>query len=441
MSYISNIPENGKERIVVIGAGFAGLRLVRKLVKSDYQIVLIDRNNYHQFQPLLYQVATSGLEPSAISFPLRKLFKKVPNVHFRIAHLEYVDSGRKEIRTDIGNLRYDHLVLSMGAVNNFFGNEEIGEKSRPMKSLSEAIFLRNSILENFELALNNSSEETRDSLMNFVIVGGGPTGVELAGAMAEMKKYVLPGDYPELDFSRMRIILAEGLDQILPGMTSFSSKKATGYLRDMGVEVRTGTLVREYDGKRVVFSDGESLDAFLLLWAAGVKVNEVPGLEEAERSKGGRYKVDRFNRLGKFEDIYILGDQAYMTEPGYPEGHPQVATPAIQQSKHLAENLKRRAKGKAWRQFRYEHKGSLATIGRNKAVADLKRNSFGGVMAWLIWLFVHLMSIVGVKNRLFIFLNWAWGYITYDQSLRLIIRPAGVKREKFMPGHEESFSS
>jgi NADH dehydrogenase len=441
MNYISNIPENGKKRIVVVGAGFAGLRFVRMLVNTDYQIVLIDRNNYHQFQPLLYQVATSGLEPSAISFPLRRLFKKTSNVHFRIAELEHVDSQNKEVHTNIGKIRYDNLVLSMGAVNNFFGNEEIEEKSKPMKTLSEAILLRNSILENFETALNNSSEAIKDHLMNFVIVGGGPTGVELAGAIAEMKKYVLPGDYPELDFSRMRIILVEGLDTLLPGMSSFSSGKSAEYLKNMGVEVKTGTLVKEYDGKKAVFSNGESIDTFILLWAAGVKVNEIPGLEKAERARGGRYKTDRFNRLENYEDIFVVGDQAFMTEPGYPEGHPQVATPAIQQAKHLARNMKKALKGGEWKEFSYEHKGSLATIGRNKAVADLKRNRFGGMFAWLIWLFVHLMAIVGVKNRLFIFLNWAWGYFTYDQALRLIIKPAGGKREKFMPQTEETLSS
>ncbi|MFA6129131.1 MAG: NAD(P)/FAD-dependent oxidoreductase [Bacteroidales bacterium] len=428
MLSLPNIPISKNPRIVVVGAGFAGLRLVRGLIKRNFQVVLIDRNNYHQFQPLYYQVATSGLEPSSIAFPLRKLFQGIPDFHFRMAELEGVDPDKKEILTSIGSIGYDILVLALGATTNYFGNKEVEVNSLAMKSVSQAIQMRNILLENYEAALNLPTEADQERIMNIVVVGGGPTGVELAGSMADMKKFVFPSDYPELDFSRMKIFILEAADRLLAPMSAFASKKATKYLIDMGVTVKTNAAVEGYDGATVNLSTGEKISSGTVLWAAGVKVPEIPGMEKASRGRGGRFVVDRFSRLPAFEDIYIVGDQAFMTEDAYPTGHPQVAQPAIQQASLLAKNLLRRRENLELMPFFYHDKGSMATVGRNKAVVDIGRLHFGGFLAWVIWILVHLMAIVGTKNRFFIFINWAWNYLTYDQSLRLIIRSAAPRK-------------
>ena len=425
MLSLPNIPVSKNPRIVVVGAGFAGLRLVRSLVKRNFQVVLIDRNNYHQFQPLYYQVATSGLEPSSIAFPLRKLFHGIPDFHFRMAELERVDPEKKEIMTSIGSLGYDILVLALGATTNFFGNQEIETNSLAMKSVSQAIRMRNILLENYEEALNLPLDADQERVMNIVVVGGGPTGVELAGSMADMKKFVFPSDYPELDFSRMKIYILEAAGRLLAPMSDFASGKATKYLLDMGVTVKTGAAVEGYDGTTVTLSTGEKIPSRTVLWAAGVKVPEIAGLEKAERGRGGRFVVDRFNRLIPFNDLYIIGDQSIMTEDAFPNGHPQVAQPAIQQAWLLAKNILRSRNNLEMIHFTYRDKGSMATVGRNKAVVDIGSLHLGGFLAWLIWILVHLMAIVGTKNRFFIFINWAWNYLTYDQSLRLIIRPRG----------------
>ncbi|MDD4644997.1 MAG: NAD(P)/FAD-dependent oxidoreductase [Bacteroidales bacterium] len=422
MESLPNIPVSEHPRIVVVGAGFAGLRLVRKLVRHKYQVVLIDRYNYHQFQPLYYQVATSGLEPSSIVFPLRKLFQHVPDFHFRMAELESVDVEKKEIRTSIGTLGYDTLVLALGGTTNFFGNSEIESKSLSMKSINQALEIRNILLENYEQALNLPQEDEQKRIMNVVVVGGGPTGVELAGAIADMKRFVLPSDYPELDFGRMRVYLLEAADRLLGPMSDFASVKAAKYLKEMGVTIKTGAAVEKYDGSTITLSNGETIASQTVLWAAGLKVPEVPGLEDAPRGRGNRMMVDRFNRLIGYQDIYVLGDQALLCEEAFPNGHPQVAQPAIQQATLLAKNLLRKAKNLPPIAFTYHDKGSMATVGRNKAVVDLGRFHFGGRVAWFIWLLIHLMAIVGTKNRVFIFFNWAWSYITFDQSLRVIIR-------------------
>ncbi|GAB4248699.1 MAG: NAD(P)/FAD-dependent oxidoreductase [Saprospiraceae bacterium] len=423
MNTIANIPENGKKRIVIIGGGFAGLKLAKELRKSDFQIVLIDKHNYHQFQPLFYQVATAGLEPSAISFPLRKTFHDLPHVHFRMATLEKVDPADKTIYTDIGKLRYDYLVLAMGARTNYFGNENLRKYALSMKTVSEAIALRNTIISNFERAMNERDPEVVSRLLNMVIVGGGPTGVELAGALAEMKKYILPKDYPELDFSQMNIYLLEASGKILNGYSEKSSLKAREYLERLGVRVKTDTFVKDYDGQTVYLADGSTLPTETVIWAAGVKANSVPGLPKEVVNGGNRLVVDEFNRLMGYEDVFVLGDQAIMKTEDYPAGHPQVATVAIQQAENLADNLRRLQAGKPLKPFRYRNKGALATIGRNLAVADLPGFHFHGFFAWVLWLFVHLMEILGVKNKLIVFINWAWSYFTYDQSLRLLIRP------------------
>lgn len=441
MDFIANIPENGKKRLVIIGGGFAGLKLAKDLRKSDFQIVLIDKHNYHQFQPLYYQVATAGLEPSAISFPLRKIFHHHPHIHFRMANLQHVDTASKTIYTDIGKLRYDLLVLAMGARTNYFGNDNLRKHALSMKTVSEAIALRNTIISNFERALNEKDPEVQSWLLNVVIVGGGPTGVELAGAIAEMKKYILPKDYPELDFSKMNIYLLEASSKVLNGYSERSSEKSKEYLLRLGVKVQLGTFVEDYDGRTVYLADGNTLPTETLIWAAGVKANSVPGLPQEVVGRGNRLKVDAYNRLIGFQDIYVLGDQAIMETADYPAGHPQVATVAIQQADLLAKNLKRLLRGKAMEPFRYRNKGALATIGRNLAVADLPGIHFHGFLAWVLWLFVHLMEILGVKNKLIVFINWAWSYFTYDQSLRLLIRPQLPKasqKTKLLVAEEEA---
>ncbi|MCB0521038.1 MAG: NAD(P)/FAD-dependent oxidoreductase [Lewinellaceae bacterium] len=430
MKTIANIPDTRQQRIVIVGGGFAGLKLAQSLRKSNYQIVLVDKNNYHQFQPLFYQVATAGLEPSAISFPLRKIFQEQPNVHFRVASLENVDADNQTITTDIGQLHYDFLVLAIGARTNFFGNQNLRRHSVPMKSLGEAINLRNTILGNFELALNEPDPDKAASLLNIVIVGGGPTGVELAGALAEMKKYILPKDYPELDFSKMQIHLLEASSKVLNGYSERSSRKGKEYLERLGVKVLLDTYVKDYDGHKALLANDETLSAENLIWTAGVRGNEVGGLLPGAFGKGSRLLVDEFNKLKGYQNIFVIGDLALMQTEEFPNGHPQVATVAIQQAGNLSKNLLRLEKGQPLKPYRFFNKGSLATVGRNLAVADLPGIRFTGFLAWMLWLIVHLMEILGVKNRLFVFINWAWSYFTYDQSLRLMIRPKGKEEEE-----------
>jgi len=419
----NSIPKNDKKRIVIVGGGFAGLKLASKLSGSNFQVVLIDRNNFHQFQPLLYQVATSGLEPSSISFPLRKIFQKAKNIIIRIAEVSAVDREKKEIKTTLGPISYDYLVLAFGAETNFFGMKHIQEKAIPMKSVSEALSLRNSLLQNFEDALNEQSADELEGLMNIVVVGGGPTGVEISGTLAEMKRSVLPKDYPELNFNNMQIYLLEAGSKLLNGMKQLSSAKATQYLEKLGVKICINAQVSDFDGKIVSMHNGKTIRSNTLVWTAGVTINKIDGIPEESVTRGNRIKVDRFNRVQGCEDIFALGDIANMQEGAYPNGHPQMAQPAIQQAQLLSRNIKRIEKGEEPRPFSYLNKGSMATIGRNLAVVDLPFLSFHGFFAWLVWMFVHLMAIVGVKNRLLVFINWFWNYITYDQSLRLIIKP------------------
>lgn len=419
---IGSIPEPKYKRIIIIGGGFAGLKLARKLANTKYQVVLIDKNNFHQFQPLFYQVATAGLEPSSISFPFRRIFQNKKNVHFRLASLEEVDTAKKLIKTDIGCLDYDYLMICTGADTNYFGMKNVEQNSMGMKTTGEALTIRNTIIRNFEKALNSNIKEEQEAYLNIVIVGGGPTGVELAGAIAEMKKYVLPKDYPELDFNRMKIYLFEAAPRLLSAMSEFSSANSHQYLEDLGVIVQTNTAVKDFNGKLVQL-EKENIPSKTLLWAAGIASKIINGFPDEIYVRGGRIKVDRFNHVDGLEGVFVLGDAAYMEENKYPHGHPQVAQVALQQATNFAKNLERFEKGKAPFGFKYKDLGSMATIGRNLAVADLPFMRFKGFMAWAIWLFVHLMSILGVKNRLFIFLNWAWNYTTFDQTLRLLLKP------------------
>ncbi len=430
MEDILHIPEPAYRRIVIIGGGFAGLKLARKLMGRGYQIVIIDRNNYHQFQPLFYQVATAGLEPSAISFPLRRIFQKHADVHFRMAELYAVIPEENRIETDIGSLSYDYLVLATGAVTNFFNMENMKKNAYEMKSVSDAILIRNTILKNYENALNETDPETTASYLNVVIVGGGPTGVELAGAIGEMRKYILPKDYPELDFSMMNILLFEAAPELIGAMQRSSSQAVKRYLENIGVEVGLGKMVKDYDGEKVTLADGSEIRTRTLIWAAGVACAPIQGLSKDVFSRGHRIMTDVYSRIYGHTDIFAIGDLALTRTENYPEGHPQVAQVAIQQAKTLAENLLRMKAGNELKAFKYKDKGTLATVGRNRAVAELPWIRMKGIQAWLLWLFVHLMSIVGVKNRLMIFLNWTWNYVTFDQSLRLLIRPARKPAEK-----------
>lgn len=425
-----NIPSSDKKRIVIIGCGFAGLELARQLRKTDYQVVLIDKNNYHQFQPLFYQVATAGLEPSSIAFPLRKMFRKTPNVLVRRTEVQSVNLDTKTLYTPIGNLTYDSLVIAIGADTNFFNNENIAQQAIPMKSVSEALYLRNSILEDFEKSITTPDFDQRQGLIDIVIVGGGPTGVELAGALAEMKNYILPKDYPELNCEEIDIYLLQGGDCLLKGMSQNASDAARGFLEEMGVQVRLNTRVEDYDGKFVHIKGGEKIRADKVIWAAGITGNTIDGIDSKFLTYGNRFAVDAFNQVKNLEDVYALGDIAYMEEEDFPKGHPQVAQVAIQQAKNLGKNFKRDLKGKEKKAFSYHDLGSMATVGRNKAVVDLPKFKFSGFFAWIVWLFVHLRALLGVKNKLFVFLNWVWNYFTYDQSLRLIIKPFSKRKNK-----------
>jgi len=429
MDLIQNIPGTELPRVVIVGGGFAGIKLARKLSNKSVQVVLIDRYNFHQFQPLYYQVATAGLEPSSISFPLRKAIQNHIHTHFRMAELHNIIPGKNEIETSIGRIGYDYLVLAMGADTNFYGKEDMIKSALPMKTVGEALRIRNTLLENCERALNTEDEIHQQELLNIVIVGGGATGVELAGALAEMKSFVFPKDYPEIDFSKMGIYLIEANSRLLAAMSSDSSAKAGKYLMSMGVQVHPGTKVVSFESKRIKTDKGQVIPAEIVLWTAGISVPSINGLDKAEIMRGGRILVNRFNQVVHYENIFALGDMAYMSEPAYPEGHPQVAPPAIQQANLLADNLIKYISGKGMKEFRYSHQGSMATVGRNRAVVELGRVHFGGFAAWAFWLLVHLMSIVGSKNRVFIFLNWMWNYLSYDQSLRLILKPSKRKTQ------------
>jgi NADH dehydrogenase len=413
-------------KVVIIGAGFAGLRLARKLNNEPgFEVVLVDKYNYHQFQPLFYQVATAALDASNISFPLRKAFQGTKNVHVRIEELRGVNSTEKKILTNSEDIFYDILVLATGADTNFFGNQKMASYAFPMKSVVESLQLRHRLIQNFEDALLAKTPEELQRLLNIVIVGGGPTGVEVAGALAEMKKYVLPKDYPELDFKKMNIYLLEGGDRTLGTMSEKSSEDSCRYLRKLGVTVMTKTIVKDYDGQNVFLADGKTISTDTVIWAAGIKGNIPEGIDKSLIVKGNRIKVDRQNRVLGLSDVYVLGDLAFMETPQWPNGHPQVASAAIQQADILASNLKRiERKSTEFYDFEYHDKGSMATVGRNLAVVDVPKPKlhFRGFFAWLIWMGLHLFLILGVKNRIMVFINWIYNYITYDQNLRLIFK-------------------
>ena len=414
--------------IVILGAGFAGLQLARRLIRTDYEVILIDQNNFHQFQPLLYQVATARLEPSAISFPLRKVFQKKQNVHVRMATVSSVDPAAQTVITNEGNFKYDYLVIATGCVSNFFGNKRIEQYAYPMKSTRDAIALRNRLLLNFEDA-HHADGEKLEEIMNIVVVGGGPTGVELAGALAEMKKNVLPKDYPDMDFSRLKIYMVEGMHHTLQNMSEASQNKSEEYLRKMGVDFYLDSIVADYDGHLITLKDGKTIRSANLIWTAGVTGNVPAGLPKEAITRGNRLVVDEYNKVKGLENIYAMGDIAYMETKDFPKGHPQLANVAINQAKNLAGNFRNMLRSKDITPFKYTNPGTMATVGKRKAVVDLPFASFQGVFAWLTWMFLHLMLILSVKNKLFIFINWMVSYFTNDTTLRLILLPTEKEME------------
>ncbi len=423
---------NNRQRVVIIGAGFAGLRIARDLNNTNYEVILIDRHNYHQFQPLMYQVATARLEPSSISFPLRKVFQHSKNVSIRVAEAERVDTAKKLLYTSIGDIPYDRLVIALGCTTNYFGNTRIQSHSFPMKSVPQAMALRNRILQTFEDTIEAGPAELQ-SLLNFVVVGGGPTGVELAGALAEMKKNVLPKDYPGVDFSRLTIYLLEGSPNTLNAMSEPSKIKSRQYLEELGVKVRTGTVVVDYDGNTVTLKGGETIAARNLIWAAGVIANLLPGIPPTSIVRGNRLKTNRYSEVEGLDGVYAIGDIAWMPTPKYPNGHPQLANVALSQAANLSHNFKMELKGRPRKEFEYFDKGSMATVGKRKAVVDLPGIHFQGFFAWLTWMFVHLMLILSVKNKLFIFLNWMMSYFANDSTLRLMLKPDTGSQQPLTP--------
>ena len=420
-----NIQRNQKKRVVIVGGGLGGLRLAEDLYGSGMQVVLIDKNNFHQFPPLIYQIASAGIDPSSISFPFRQIFRKRKDFYFRMAEARMVDTEKKILQTSIGKIDYDYLVLAAGATTNFFGNKNIEEWAIPMKTVPEAMGLRNALLSNFERALTCATEEERQELLNVVIVGGGATGVEIAGALSEMKRYVIPYDYPDMDSSLMHIYLIEAGDRLLAGMSQDSSKKAYDFLKSMGVDIQFGKMVTDYRDHKVIMKDGTEIPTRTFLWVSGIRANAMPGISEDHLGRGFRFKVDQFNRIPGQNDVFAIGDQCLQTtDPAYPNGHPQVAQVAIQQAKNLAKNIKRINEGhaddKSLTPFKYNNLGSMATIGRNKAVVEIGKFHSQGFFAWILWLVVHLRSILGVKNKMMVLLNWLWKYVSYNDSIRMI---------------------
>ena len=425
-----NIPRSSFPRLVIIGGGFAGIALAKKLRHQKIQVVLLDKHNYHNFQPLMYQVATGGLEPDSIAYPIRKVLQESNDFYFRLADVKEIDSNNRKIIADIGELKYDYLVLATGSKTNFFGNKEMERNCMAMKTIPQALNIRSLILENFEQALLTNDIEERHSLMNFVLVGGGPTGVELAGALAEMKKAVLPKDYPDLDVRKMEINLIQSGDRILNTMSENASKKAEEFLIKLGVSVWKNVRVMGYDGRIITTNSDLTFDSATVIWTAGVQGALVNGLSaESLIAKADRIKVNEFNQVVGYDNIFAIGDIACMISEDFPQGHPMMAQPAIQHGRQLAANIINLVAKKPLNPFVYKDKGSMATIGRNKAVVDLPHYKFSGVFAWFVWMFVHLLSLIGFKNKAVVFLNWVYNYVRFDREARLIIRPYKKKHQ------------
>ena len=425
-----NIPKTDLPRVVIVGGGFAGIALAQKIMKEKMQMVLLDRHNYHTFQPLLYQVSTSGLEPDSIAYPLRKITRSSKKCFFRLAEVKSISAETNTIHTNIGDVIYDYLVIATGSKTNFFGNESIEEHAMWMKTVPQALNIRSLILENLEQATITDDPAKRKALLNFVLAGAGPTGVELSGAIAELRNHIVPKDYPDLDPNEMKIHLLEGMERVLPPMSEHASKKAQEMLEELGVQVHLNTMVENYDGHVVKTNTDLTLHTETFIWSAGVTGAPVEGLNaSAMVEKANRYEVNAFNQVNGYENIFAIGDIALMQTEDFPKGHPMVAQPAIQQGNHLAKNLKRLIRGEKLEPFDYFDKGTMATVGRNRAVVDLHKWKFSGFFAWFVWMFVHLWFLVGFRNRTVTFFNWIYNYVNFDKAARLIIRP--------FKGHEE----
>ena len=419
----ANIRINELTRVVIVGAGLGGLELAMHLRKSGFQVVIVDKNNYNQFPPLIYQVASAGLEPSSISFPLRRIFQGYKQYFCRMAEVKDIDVKEKAIHTAVGTIHYNYLVLAMGGTTNFFGNEDIERHALPMKTVEDAMALRNHILLALERAETEEDAEKRQKYMNFVIVGGGPSGVEIAGALAEMKKDIVPKDYPDLA-DRMHIYLLNSGNRLLKAMDPASSATAERDLKQMGVHVRNGWRVTDYKDNVVSVGNGETIESTTVIWVSGIKANSIGGVPQESVGHAGRLLTDRFNRVKGMDDVFAIGDQSLVEgDPDWPLGHPQLAQVALQQADNVACNIMRKEEGKELKPFTYKDLGTMATIGRKHAVAEIGKAKFGGLFAWLLWLVVHLRSILGVKNKFIVLLNWIWNYFNYKQSLRLVLRP------------------
>ncbi|MBK7849941.1 MAG: NAD(P)/FAD-dependent oxidoreductase [Bacteroidetes bacterium] len=413
--------EKARKRVLIVGSGFGGIEIGRRLDSRKYEVLVLDRQNYLTFQPLLYQVATGGLEPDSVAYPLRKIFRRKMNVTFRVAEVDKVEPAINSVHTSIGILPYDILVLATGSKTNHFGMKEIQENSLSLKSVTDALDMRSFILQNFEAALLSRDVEEKKSLMNFIVAGAGPTGVEIAGALAELRNHVLPNDYPELDLSLMNITLVDASDKVLNVMSEYASRNAHKQLEQLGIRILTGVKLERYNGKEAFLSSGEILKSKALIWTAGVMGNGIIGLDASNYNRGNRILTDEYNKVKGSENIFAIGDVAAIVAADG-TSHPMLAPVAMQQGKQLAANLNL-AEGKKWKAFRYTDRGTMATIGRSRAVADLKFTHLKGFPAWIAWLFIHLMLLVGFRNRLVVLINWIWNYFSYDRAIRLIIRP------------------
>ncbi len=426
-----NIPHSDKKRVVIIGGGFAGLSIAKKLRNKNLQVVLLDKHNYHTFQPLLYQVATGGLEAGSIAYPIRKVIQEYKDFYFRLTSVKEIDTQNQKVISEIGDLNYDYLVIATGSKTNYFGNKEIERNSMSMKTIPQSLNIRSLILENFEQAVLTTNEADKNALINFVLVGAGPTGVELAGALAEMKRAILQKDYPDLDISKMEINLIQSGDRVLNTMSEKSSAAAEKFLVDLGVIVHKNVRVTNYDGRTITTNSDLTFETATVIWTAGVQGAAIHGLDSkslVERVE--RIRVNQFNQVVGYDNIFAIGDIASMESEKYPQGHPMMAQPALQQGALLGENLVKLLANKPMKPFEYNDKGSMATIGRNLAVVDLPKYHFNGLFAWFVWMFVHLFSLIGFKNKAVVFLNWVYNYVRFDREGRLIVRP--FKKRSFV---------
>lgn len=412
--------EGDKKHVVIIGGGFAGINMIKYLDKTRFDITLIDRHNFHSFPPLFYQIASSGLDSGSISFPFRREIRKMKHVRFHMGEVKSVDTSAKTVTTQFETISYDYLIIAAGTTNNFFGMNDLRDKVYTLKSVAEAIRLRNEILDRLERASITKDPERKKQLLSFVVIGAGPTGVEVAGAIGEMKRYILPREYPDIDKNDLKILIVEGTDRILRTMSDHASRHAYEYLGHLMVDVKLNTTMTGYDNNIVKFANGEEVYCETLIWTAGITGEPINGFEKDVYGPGNRFIVDHFNQVAGHSDIFAVGDIAFLKDDLYPRGYPQLAQVAIQQSRCLCANLNA---GTFSRKFSYNDKGSMATVGRNRAVADLHHLHLYGRPAWVTWMFVHLISILGMRNKLTVLINWIWAYCTYSTSLRLLIRP------------------